>query len=642
MGFTEQAGTLTARSWLARGGVAASLMITLAAQAAPVTSIEGVSYFVAPGGVGVSTDREAPGGINESIGKVCDGTPEQITGGDAIVFLDGRYLTSGFNLPLPPDERQPGRAGNAIAMLDADCGGPLYIKLLADNRLGAVIVNDVSANDTSGGFDIRNSSYVWIEGFHIIGVNDPLVPWEGGIKFSDGSHHVVARDNLIENAGGGGIGVGGATHARILNNEVRNSANRHPFCASGISLYKLQNPAGFSDDASGYANYIVGNKVFGTRSKPGCDADVIAENGIVASDGNCIILDLFNATGYTNRTLIANNLCVNNGGGGVHVFNSSHADVINNTLYGNGVVHRLGELSVSCWPTGAVADVRFANNLVWATSTAPAVATTFNSACALSGIVHANNVFVGNGPLIDDFIGTPYLPITTELMQLRNGSNSNLVGVTPLEIAIKAVDTDPLAADFTITAATSPAVDAGIREPCDPANPAACSAVVPPSEVASDLGGLPRISGAAVDVGAHEYPGAGEPIEPVPPLVTVRAAASLAAGIGATMEVRVNGTVVGTAVVGTPDLNEYPFPIAFTDPIERVDVVFTNDAIIGEEDRNLHIDAVTINRRVFRPTDAGVLIDKGLGEAAFDDVDVVPGQRGLWWNGALRIVLPRP
>jgi YVTN family beta-propeller protein len=123
--------------------------------------------------------------------------------------------------------------------------------------------------------------------------------------------------------------------------------------------------------------------------------------------------------------------------------------------------------------------------------------------------------------------------------------------------------------------------------------------------------------------------------------VVVRGAATLAAGVGAQMELRINGVLVGSQLVTSTTVQD----MVFTTPViaagDRIDVVFTNDALIGAEDRNLYVASVTAHGQVLLSTDAGVTIDQGSGAAAFDGRDVVPASAiGGWipWNAAMRFV----
>jgi parallel beta-helix repeat protein len=66
--------------------------------------------------------------------------------------------------------------------------------------------------------------------------------------------------------------------------------------------------------------------------------------------------------GYTGSTLIANNLAVNNGGSGMHIFHSQNFDVVNNTVYQNGaVLDKYADLY-----GGYSKNVKFRNNVVYA------------------------------------------------------------------------------------------------------------------------------------------------------------------------------------------------------------------------------------------------------------------------------------
>ncbi len=123
--------------------------------------------------------------------------------------------------------------------------------------------------------------------------------------------------------------------------------------------------------------------------------------------------------------------------------------------------------------------------------------------------------------------------------------------------------------------------------------------------------------------------------------VTVRGAASLAGGVGAQMELRINGVLVGGRMVTSPVVADIVFATPSVMAGDRIDLVFTNDLMLNGKDRNLFIESVTVRGVLIPATAAGVVIDPGAGAQAFDDVGVIAAATyGGWvpWNGALRLV----
>jgi hypothetical protein len=116
----------------------------------------------------------------------------------------------------------------------------------------------------------------------------------------------------------------------------------------------------------------------------------------------------------------------------------------------------------------------------------------------------------------------------------------------------------------------------------------------------------------------------------------VRARASTAGGVGPMMQVLVDGVAVGGIEVKSSVYADYRFALK-SSPTQRVDIVFPNDGATTSEDRNLYIDSARFVDRTLRPTDSGALIDIGVGAAAFDGVQVLPGQSAILWNAALRL-----
>jgi parallel beta-helix repeat protein len=118
--------------------------------------------------------------------------------------------------------------------------------------------------------------------------------------------------------------------------------------------------------------------------------------------------------------------------------------------------------------------------------------------------------------------------------------------------------------------------------------------------------------------------------------LTVRARGSLAAGVGPTMQVLVDGAAVGSVEVRSSAYTDYRFALK-TLPSQRVDIVFPNNGERGSEDRNLYVDSARFTGRTLRPADRGALVDVGAGPAAFDGLNVIPGQSAILWNAALRL-----
>ncbi len=122
--------------------------------------------------------------------------------------------------------------------------------------------------------------------------------------------------------------------------------------------------------------------------------------------------------------------------------------------------------------------------------------------------------------------------------------------------------------------------------------------------------------------------------------LTVRASASLAGGVGPTMQVRINGRLVGQTEVRATTMTNYSFSTTLLAAGAKVDVVFTNDAWINGEDRNLYVAYLTDGTSTVLPNTPGATLDRGIGNLAFDGLDVLPGQGNLYWSGALRLSWP--
>jgi parallel beta-helix repeat protein len=207
---------------------------------------------------------------------------------------------------------------------------------------------------------VISGSYVDISGFegHARG--------EGSaISVGRRNHHVRIADNIARDSGCGGIMLLQTDYVTIENNRVFGNSRRSPWQCSGISIYQAIN----FDHVAGIHNIIRRNIVYDNM-------DVVVDNKITNSngkttDGNGIIFDdarhsqgSLKDPPYDGLTLIENNIVFDNGGRGIHVFESDHVIVRNNTSYHNVKDPNLeGRERQAEFTAVFASDVRFVNNI---------------------------------------------------------------------------------------------------------------------------------------------------------------------------------------------------------------------------------------------------------------------------------------
>jgi parallel beta-helix repeat protein len=179
---------------------------------------------------------------------------------------------------------------------------------------------------------VSNSSYIRISGLELIGHGGNT---GSGVLIRDRSHHVDVTSNNVHAWAGSGVAGINSGSIKVTGNHIHNNTMRSPHQTSGISIFKPYGP-----NEAGIDNVISGNTVHDNVTH------VVDPNRGIITDGNCVILDLFSATNYQGHTLVERNLCVRNGGRGIHLKKSSNATVINNTLWHNQRTQRIidGEL----------------------------------------------------------------------------------------------------------------------------------------------------------------------------------------------------------------------------------------------------------------------------------------------------------
>lgn len=331
----------------------------------------GIGYYVSPG----SGDDSFDGRSLEQPWKSFSHAIESVQPGDTVWLLNGDY----YEQMEPPYKN----------LIIQNVGTPdAYITFR--NYPGHTPTFWV---DTWNGIEFNDAAYVELNGLEIRGLPDPVeiigMPenhdlrralartdvdgnerWFGNaIAVAGTNTHLRIRNCHIHDVGGNGIGLAFGNVFLIEDNLVWNTSHRSDAGNSGITTGVMRSYAATPEN---YGIVIRNNISHSNHNRVGFKHF----DGWSLTDGNGIIVDYQNASfvaadsnerePYPYRTLVAGNIVFNNGGRGVHAFQSSHVDFVNNTAYFNNrnpyaisATKRDGELN----STGVNRDVNFYNNV---------------------------------------------------------------------------------------------------------------------------------------------------------------------------------------------------------------------------------------------------------------------------------------
>lgn len=310
-----------------------------------------------------------------------------------------------------------------------------------------IIIDGLSLN---GGSDGVNMEYALSQKDHLknpeTSGNGIEVAEKGGQK----PHHITISRCKIYNFCGGGIRTRHADYVTIEDSTIRENAFYSPYGSSGISSYQNWN----SDENNiGYKMIVRRNIIHHNLNM----VSALAVKNIIGGNG-IIIEDLRNSQNsssqenYRGRTLVENNIIYCNGGRGVYVFQSDGVDIVNNTFYQNSQHPKISDGEICVMSSG---DVKVYNNIIYALKDRPA--NTIQD--ATDTVFDYNLVFNG---------------------KLSGKAGHNIIGENPLFVNEKRHG-------FYLKDG-SPAIDAGTKL----------------LKSATDIRGLERPQGRAVDAGAYE------------------------------------------------------------------------------------------------------------------------------------------
>lgn len=359
-----------------------------------------VTYYVS------GTGSDSANGLSTSTAFLTLQHAESVTQpGDTVYGMNGTYTNSCASCAVL-DITIPGTPNNWITFQAYPGQNPV-----------------ISFNGWEGIFFEPTAAYVEVNGFTVIGNNgnvtlaqaqaqstsNPDPAFNGNCISADGRsgtatvrpNHLRILNNIISECGGAGVGTAWSDYVTISGNTIYNSAWYSIYGASGISNWENWN----SDSSTGYKMFITGNRLLNNAQLVPTYPD-----GVIL-DGEAIILDsnrnsAYNSTNdplppYTGRTFIANNVIYANGSSAIEVFQSDHADVVNNSSYQdvfNPPLTGRGEMNLN-----QTSDVNVINNIFYSTTgqNPVAVVPATTSAIVLNYNLYYNGANFGdvaNGP----------------------------------------------------------------------------------------------------------------------------------------------------------------------------------------------------------------------------------------------------
>lgn len=418
--------------------------------AAPVIGTP-INYYVSPTGSN-SNDGKSTSTPFQTIQKAANLTAP----GDTVNIMDGLYTYSGGNRMVTITKS---------GALNTTTNQPAYITYKA-----APGAHPVLFSDNAWDVILIQANYIIIEGLEIKGNNQNLTLADGeaaynywleqttaglpvnygdprftksntnGININSGTnltnglpafHHITIRNNIVHDLPAGGIGSANVDYITIEDNQVYNNAWYTMYACSGISVLGGVDV----DTQTGYKSIIRNNIVHHNQTN-------VKWNQVKTySDGNGIIIDYNKNTGktfpaYKGKTLVENNISYNNGGSGIHSFNSANVDIINNTLYNN---NQNPYLSYSQLFASTSDKVNIFNNIVYSRDLRQGESSyAINNANGSEMVIFANNIYYGGG-------------------------TAKVIGTNDVVADPKFISLDPTNPNFLRVQSNSPAIDRGTK-----------------------------------------------------------------------------------------------------------------------------------------------------------------------------------
>ncbi|WP_010179643.1 T9SS type A sorting domain-containing protein [Aquimarina agarilytica] len=274
--------------------------------------------------------------------------------GDNVYFLEGHYTRPNATLITITQSGNEDEYitfqnyNNQDVLLEFDSwtgidiiNGASYLKFIGLKIKGArskIDLDDALNQPGSCANDFVGGANGFYNGTGILAVGPNLLWSNPATTGNEIPHHISIENCEVFDCTSSGMAFQQADYITIKNNKVYNNCWYSIYGTSGINLYQFIN----TDNTTGFHNDISNNLMYGNEMRvpqvPFCEF----------FDGNAFIIDDFKHTqtknyldksvifdDYTAKTLISNNISVENGGSGLHFFLSSNCYIYNNTIVNN-------------------------------------------------------------------------------------------------------------------------------------------------------------------------------------------------------------------------------------------------------------------------------------------------------------------
>ena len=263
----------------------------------------------------------------------------------------------------------------------------------------------------------QGQQYIEVRGIEFDGINagdhspdaSGTQVWTNGLV-ATGTDHITFADNIIHDFpgvgaasnplyGNAGAIVASPDYITITGNIIYKNCFWDKYQSSGISLHESK-PRTAGDTT--FHNLVSGNIVYANASK---FTGVSVTGDLHHTDGNGIIIDTLGSDAP--YTLVENNVSYQNGGRGIHVFNSDNTVVRNNTTYHNT---QDDDIAVGGELTARGRNILFINNIAVADGKRP-VTFVSNQPGRTSTVTFSYNLYSNSAPAYPPTLGTGGLTV---------------------------------------------------------------------------------------------------------------------------------------------------------------------------------------------------------------------------------------